>query len=152
MVIPEVRAILESRPSLKSVVIFGIEVTSFCPRIHQYDLQPVQAHICVTQTALSVVSTSLRQEPFDAYIVADGISSSNNFEVSIALDHLRQEGAWVTTSESLGFQLISSASHPQFKLFSQLIKDQKDATTEAGEVLLQGKPASVTEQLRSLKL
>lgn len=26
MVVPEVRAILESRPSLKSVVIFGIEV------------------------------------------------------------------------------------------------------------------------------
>lgn len=106
----------------------------------------------MTQTALSVLSTSLRQEPFDAYIIADGVSSSNNFEVSIALDRLRQEGAWVTTSESLGFQLISSAGHPQFKLFSQLIKDHKDTTTEAGEVLLQGKPASVTEQLRSLKL
>jgi hypothetical protein len=106
----------------------------------------------VVQTALSVLSPSLRQEPFISYIIADGISSINRFEVPIALDRLRQEGAWVTTSESLTFQLIGSAGHPQFKIFSQFVKEQKDTTAEAGEVLLQGKPASTTGQLRSLKL
>ncbi|KAF9468842.1 Isochorismatase-like protein [Collybia nuda] len=134
MFIPEVHAILESRPSLKSVVIFGIE-----------------AHVCVTQTALSIL-TMPRQEPFNVYIVADGVSSANSFEVPIALAHLRQEGAWVTTSESLGFQLIGSAAHPQFKAFSQLIKDYKGATTEAGEVILQGKSVSTIGQLKNLKL
>jgi len=136
MLIPEVYAILESRPSLKSVVIFGIE-----------------AHICVVQTALSLLSLSPRQEPLIPYIIADGVSSSNSFEIPIALARLRQEGAWVTTSEGLAYQLIGNATHPQFKPFSLLIREYKDFNTEAGEVLLQGKlPSGDLSQLQAQKL
>jgi hypothetical protein len=59
--------------------------------------------------------------------------------VPIALDRLRQEGAVVTTSESLAFQLVGSASHSQFKAFSQLVREQKDSTTRVGEALLLAK-------------
>lgn len=58
MVVPEVRAILESRPSLKSVVIFGIEVMRLCPRIHQYLTVGVGAHLCDANRPLSSIDVS----------------------------------------------------------------------------------------------
>lgn len=99
----------------------------------------IQAHICVLQSALSLLNPPPPLKPYVPYIVADGVSSCNQWEVPIALDRLRQEGAIVTTSESLAFQLIGSASHSQFKAFSQLIREQKDSTTLVGDALLLGK-------------
>jgi hypothetical protein len=58
--------------------------------------------------------------------------------VPIVLDRLRQEGALVTTSESLGFQLVQSASHVKFKEFSKFVKEQKESTAKVGEALLKG--------------
>ena len=69
------------------------------------------------------------------------MSSCNRFEIPIALQRLRQEGAVVTTSESLAFQLIGTASHPLFKTFSQFIREQKESTKLVGDALLLGKDA-----------
>jgi hypothetical protein len=60
--------------------------------------------------------------------------------VPIVLDRLRQEGAVVTTSESLAFQLVKSASNVKFKEFSKFVKEQKAPTNKAGEALLMGIP------------
>jgi hypothetical protein len=70
------------------------------------------------------------------YVLADGISSCNPHEVPIALERLRSLGAVVTTSESLSFQFIKDASHPKFKEFARLVKDEKDSTKLAGETLI----------------
>jgi Isochorismatase family len=103
--------------------------------------------VCVLQSALSLINPPYPLKPYIPYIVADGISSCNQFEVPIAIDRLRQEGAVITTSESLAFQLIGSANHPQFKAFSQLVREQKDLTTRAGEALLQRKDAAESTKL-----
>ncbi|KAF8076025.1 isochorismatase domain-containing protein [Lyophyllum atratum] len=119
MVTDEVKAILEARPHIKHIVIFGIE-----------------GQICVLQTTLSLLALPAKYTP---YIVADGVSSSSTFELPILFDRLRQEGAIVATSESLGFQLVGTSSNPKFKAFSQFVKETKAATTKAGEVLFLGK-------------
>ncbi|KAG5654644.1 hypothetical protein H0H81_009892 [Sphagnurus paluster] len=119
MVTDEVKAILEARPHVEHVVIFGIE-----------------GQICVLQTTLSLLSLPKKYTP---YIIADGVSSSSTFELPILFDRLRQEGAVVTTSESLGFQLVGTSANPKFKAFSAFVKETKAATTRAGEVLLLGK-------------
>jgi len=116
MVTDEVKAILEDRPHIENVVIFGIE-----------------GQICVLQTALSLLDLPRKYIP---YVVADGVSSSATFELPILFDRLRQEGAIVTTSESLSFQLVGTSSNPLFKPFSQLVKGTKHATTQAGEALI----------------
>lgn len=65
------------------------------------------------QTALDL----LRNE-ITPYILADGVSSCNKQEISIALERLRQAGAVITTSESLLFQLVGTSSSGAFPLLS----------------------------------
>ncbi len=48
-------------------------------------------------------------------VVVDGISSQRRLDLSVALHHMASEGATLTTAESLVFQLLRSADHPQFK-------------------------------------
>ena len=68
----------------------------------------------------------------------DGVSSCNSFEIPVAIERMRREGAIIGTSESIAFQLIGDSALPTFKSFSKLIKEEKDSTRTVGEVLLQG--------------
>jgi hypothetical protein len=100
-------------------------------------LHVAQTHVCVMQTVLSILSSGVHAP----YVVADGVSSCNSFEIPIALDRMRTEGARIGTSESIAFQLMADASLPAFKAFSRFIKDEKDSTRRVGEALLQGAAA-----------
>jgi len=113
MVTPEVKAILNTNSRLKSVVLFGIE-----------------SHVCVLQTALDLLELS-----YNVHIIADGVSSCNKEEVPIALARIRQAGGQITTSESAVFQLQRDSSNPTFRTFSGIIKEQKEPTKKALEVL-----------------
>ncbi|KAJ6516252.1 Isochorismatase-like protein [Mycena sanguinolenta] len=116
MLTAEVLDCLHARPAVKSVVLMGIE-----------------SHICVLQTALSLVAHPAK---YTAYVLADAVSSSNPAEVPLALATMRVAGVIVTTSESLAFNLIKDASLPEFKAFSNVIKEEKDATAKAVAALL----------------
>jgi len=127
MIIPEVKSILETRPVINSIVIFGIE-----------------SYVCVLQTVLSL----LPLQKYIPHIVVDGVSSCNSFEIPIAIERMRTEGAIIGTSESIAFQLIGDASLPIFKSFSKLIKEEKDSTKKVGEALLQGQvtPSALSKE------
>ncbi len=79
--------LLSTLPPSSSIVLVGIE-----------------AHICVTQTALDLLKEGHR-----VYVLADGVSSCNKEEVGIALRRLRGEGVVVTTSEGWLFECLGDA-------------------------------------------
>lgn len=92
MISPDVLAVLEKNKT-KSVLLVGIE-----------------AHVCVLQTALDLIENN-----YEVHVIADGVSSQRPSDRFSALERMRQSGAFVTTSESAVFQLMTSANHPAFK-------------------------------------
>jgi len=126
MITPEVRLHLQKvgkqyDPSAKnfghitSMVLFGIE-----------------AHVCVLQTCLDLLEMNI-----DVHVVVDACSSMKLHDREIALERMRQAGAYLTTAQSLTFQLLQTADHPKFKAISQLIKHHAQLENEFNVALMQ---------------
>ena len=77
----------------------------------------VETHICVLKTALDAVNAG-----FDVHVVTDATSSRKIENKEIALLRMQQSGVYMTTVESVLFQLIDCAGTDQFKAISRLIK------------------------------
>jgi len=72
-----------------------LALTNAGPHPYQVAIVGIETHICVTQTAIDLLTEGHR-----VYIITDGVSSCNEGERRVALERLRAEGAIVTTSES----------------------------------------------------
>eukprot|EP01027_Heterolobosea_sp_BB2_P009537 GEZU01014046.1.p1 GENE.GEZU01014046.1~~GEZU01014046.1.p1 ORF type:complete len:152 (-),score=49.99 GEZU01014046.1:98-553(-) len=103
MLIPKLEDDLKSMPHINTAVLFGIE-----------------AHVCILQT-----TKDLLERGYNVHIVADGTSSQRQWDRSVAFSNLRQSGAYLTTAESVLFQLVEDATHPQFKQISALCKEKR---------------------------
>lgn len=99
MLIPEVQNKLENEyKAYNSVVLFGLE-----------------AHVCVQQTCLDLL-----ERGYQVTIVADGTTSQRDFDRKIAFQRMKDAGAMISTSESVLFELMRDATHPNFKEISKL--------------------------------
>lgn len=69
----------------------------------------IETHICVLQTTLDALAHG-----HQVWVVQDAVSSCNAEERSVALARLRQEGARVTTSESVIYELLGDSKDPAY--------------------------------------
>lgn len=77
----------------------------------------VESHICVMKTALEAL-----EKNFEVHVVADAVSSRTKENKQIALERMRQSGAFIVSTEMILFQLIDDAGTEEFKAISRLIK------------------------------
>ncbi|CAH8559063.1 unnamed protein product [Schistosoma turkestanicum] len=77
----------------------------------------LEAHICILQTALHLLS-----ENFKVLIVADACSSRSAVDMRIALQRLTSAGVILTTTESLLFELIKTKDSPHFNLVKNMVR------------------------------
>ena len=77
----------------------------------------IEAHVCVMQTV-----TDLMDKGYAVAVVADCISSRNTADKEVAVERMRQEGAIITTCESVLFELARVAGTEEFKAISKLVK------------------------------
>ncbi|KAK0646036.1 Isochorismatase-like protein [Cercophora newfieldiana] len=93
----------------------------------------IESHICVTQTALDLISAGHR-----VHIIADAVSSCNREEVPIALARLRAAGAVITTSESWIYECMGDAGIDEFRSMVKLVKETGPDTKASMQGLLGG--------------
>lgn len=80
-------------------------------------LTGIETHICVLQTALSAASLGL-----EVHLVSDATGSSFPDDKEITILRLLQEGIYVTTAESVVYELLGTSDHPRFKEAIEMIK------------------------------
>lgn len=80
----------------------------------------METHVCIQQTCLELL-----EHGYDVHLVADGISSQREHDRNVAIHRMTQAGACLTTSESIAFELMRDAKHPQFKQLLPLFKEAK---------------------------
>jgi nicotinamidase-related amidase len=77
----------------------------------------IEAHICVYQTALELLSSG-----YEVQVVADVVSSRSVRNRDITLGRLQSEGAKLTVSEMALYELMQTAESPMFKEMLKVIK------------------------------
>lgn len=77
----------------------------------------VESHICVLKTTLDALKQS-----YEVHVVADAVSSRTAENKQIALDRMRQAGAFIVSTEMVLFMLLDKAGTDEFKAISKLIK------------------------------
>jgi len=78
----------------------------------------IEAHVCVLQTVMDILEQGRRP-----IVVQDAVSSRNRLDIKVAIKRMRQQGAIVTTTESLLFELMHTAEAPEFKQISAIVKE-----------------------------
>lgn len=77
----------------------------------------IESHVCVLQTCIDLLKAG-----YIPVVVEDCISSRKPDDKLIAVERMRQEGAIITTMESLLFELTRSAGSDLFKRISGVVK------------------------------
>lgn len=89
-------------------------------RAHQRSqiiLTGTEAHVCVLQTALGLLS-----EGFSVFFVADAASSRAAESHAIALERLRADGVHIVTTEMVLFEWLEQAGTNDFRALLPLIR------------------------------
>jgi nicotinamidase-related amidase len=83
----------------------------------QVVLAGMEAHVCVLQTALELAAAGR-----EVYVAADAVCSRSEANRANALTRLEAAGVVVTNTESVVFEWLRDAAHPQFRAVSKLIR------------------------------
>ena len=83
----------------------------------QVVLVGMEAHVCVLQTALDLAADGL-----EVFVAADAVCSRTEANCANALARLQNAGIVVTNSESVLFEWLRDASHPEFRELSKLVR------------------------------
>jgi nicotinamidase-related amidase len=77
----------------------------------------IESHVCVLQTCLDLLEAG-----YIPVVVEDCVSSRKPADKVTAIERMRQEGARITTLESILFELTQCAGTEIFKNISKLVK------------------------------
>ena len=77
----------------------------------------IESHVCVLQTIID-----LNRNGYHPVVVEDCVSSRYENDKKFAIKRMRQEGAIITTCESLLFELLRYSGTEQFRGISRLVK------------------------------
>ncbi len=77
----------------------------------------IESHVCVLQTVVDLLAAG-----YQVVVLADCVASRQTTERDIALARMAREGAIISTSESILFELCRVTGTERFKAISRLVK------------------------------
>jgi nicotinamidase-related amidase len=77
----------------------------------------MEAHICVTQTALGALN-----DGYLVHVASDAVSSRSEWNWKVGLDRMRSAGAVISSTEMMMYELLRCSGTPQFKELLPYIK------------------------------
>lgn len=119
---PTLKALLtEADPIIEKTSFSSAKVDGFLKAIAQTKrtqviLTGMETHICIMQSALE-----LQQRGYQVFVVEDAVGSRSPMNKDNALQRLRQAGVIVSNVESIIFEWLGDAKHPEFRKLSKLI-------------------------------
>ena len=80
-------------------------------------LAGIETHVCVYQTTLDLLD-----QGYQVQIVADAVASRTAENKAIGLERMKGEGARLTSTETVLFELLRVAEGPKFKEIIKIVK------------------------------
>jgi nicotinamidase-related amidase len=77
----------------------------------------VETHVCINQAVLDAV------DKFKVYVISDAVSSRTKENWQIGLERMRDNGATISSTEMLMYELLGDAKTKEFKECSALLKE-----------------------------
>ena len=77
----------------------------------------IETHICVNQTVAALID-----EGYEVHVISDACGSRTEMEYSAGLSRMKDNGAYIITTEIALFEWLKGAKHPKFKEIQSLIK------------------------------
>lgn len=81
-------------------------------------LAGIETHVCVLQTAFDLLESG-----FGVQLAVDAVASRNSLDHDVALRRMVHSGVVPTTVESALFEWCETASAPEFKSISRLVRE-----------------------------
>lgn len=84
----------------------------------QVVISGMETHICVLQTALQ-----LQANGYAVYVAEDAVCARSPERSRNGIERMRQAGIVITHSDSVLFEWLRDAGHPEFKAISALLRE-----------------------------
>ena len=79
-----------------------------------------ETHICIQQSVLELLLKG-----YEVLVISDAMGSRNNLDHEISLQRMLHEGAIITTTESIIFEICKTSDRKEFKEIRNIIKNQE---------------------------
>lgn len=114
--------LLNDNQSIEKMSFSCCDEQLFINRIEKLDkkviiIAGIEAHVCVLQTVIDLL-----EKGYTVVVIEDCISSRSLNNKNIAIERMRQEGAIISSYESILFELTKVSGTDKFKAISKLVK------------------------------
>lgn len=120
--IPQIKELVDNKTPLEKICFSCCDDSHIMTNLQKLNrkfviIAGIEAHVCVMQTVMDLVENG-----FIPVVAEDCITSRKANDKKIALERIRNEGAIITTCESILLELCRVAGNEKFKAISALIK------------------------------
>ncbi len=123
-IIPEIASLLDGTQPINKMEFSCLSNADFCAAVKQLPrerntllLCGMEAHICITQTALGALN-----QGYIVHVAADAVSSRSEFNWKMGLKRMRQAGVVLSSTEMMMYELMRASGTPVFKEMLQHLK------------------------------